>query len=254
MPDPRVLLLSLIGLGFGAVSFFNGFGWYRELRTIQQTPTSKVRSLAMGKVEIYGEIVGIPERIFQAPFSRKKCVWCRWAVEEYRRSGKHSRWVTIKTGVLGNYFYLRDTTGQVLVDTKGANVNLARDSELGSSFTRAQLSDASERFLGDQGISVRGILGFRRVMRFKEYFLSPGDNVYIYGSADDNPFVEDATAQRNEADIMIQKGKGKFFYISDKPEKEVIKSFKVKVFLGLLGGGALIIACLYILFAYLNIL
>ncbi len=89
-------------------------------------------------------------------------------------------------------------------------------------------------------------------MRFREYFLEQGDKVYIFGNAGDNPFVEDGSSDKNESDIMIKK-KG-FYYISDKSEKEVLKSYSLKVYGGMFGGAGLIIVCLFVIFLYIGIL
>ncbi len=69
-------------------------------------------------------------------------------------------------------------------------------------------------------------------LRVTEYYLAPGDMLYIYGMATDNPYIEDGSAERNEADIMIQKGDGNFFFISDSPEKDILEKYTSNVFLG----------------------
>ena len=92
-------------------------------------------------------------------------------------------------------------------------------------------------------------------MRFQEYLIEPKNKLYIIGTADDNPFVEDASVEHGVKDIMIQKGKNeKMYFISDKPEKDLIKTFKWKIIGGLLGGGILIVISLAILFFMFGIL
>lgn len=241
----KILGYSIAGLLFGIFVFFKSFVKFKEKRLIENTPTSKVRSIAMGPVEIYGEVIENKSDLITSPFSGKKVAFVKWTIEEYRKSGKHSRWVTVKKGVIGKHFYLKDKTGTVLVGVKGANVDIPKDHEFKS------VNPTIKSFLEKKGISHKTWI-FNKTMRFREYFLKQGDKVYIFGYAGDNPFVEDASSDKNETDIMIQK-KG-FYYISDKSEKEVLKNYAFKVYGGMFGGAGLIIVCLFIIFAYLRIL
>ena len=52
-------------------------------------------------------------------------------------------------------------------------------------------------------------------MRIEEHCINEGDKIFMIGSADDNPFVEEATGTDNTQDIMIKKGTNeKIFHIS----------------------------------------
>ena len=63
-------------------------------------------------------------------------------------------------------------------------------------------------------------------MRYSEYLIKPSDNLYIMGTADDNPFIKEATATEGAADIMIHKGKHtKLYLISDKSEKTILQRY-----------------------------
>jgi hypothetical protein len=86
-------------------------------------------------------------------------------------------------------------------------------------------------------------------MRYREYYVAPKDELYIMGTAGDNPFVDELTAKNSVDDVMIQKGKNdKFYYISDKPEKDILGSLKWKMYGGVFGGIALVAACMAIIF------
>ena len=113
--EGNAIIWGIFCLGAGIFLFYMGFKWKKQKRLIEDTPTSKVRSLAMGRVEVFGAVQKA-RKIFQSPFSGTNCVWCKWMVEEYRRQGKHSRWVTIASGLLSDYFYLKDDTGSVSGD------------------------------------------------------------------------------------------------------------------------------------------
>lgn len=252
MYDGTIVAYTLLVLGAGIYLFVNDFKWFWEKRLIENTPTSKIRSIAMGLVEIFGEAQPKDGRMIKAPFSNKECLYCKYTVEEYRKSGKSSRWVTIKNGEDRTFFYIKDETGAVLVDSEGANTDIPMDSEFNSSCGKNPPENII-KFLESNGMSYEGFLGMNKTMRYREYFIAPEDKVYIMGTAEDNPFVEEESSQKSEQDIMIHKGNS-FYYISDKPEKEILGNYNWKVTGGLLGGSATIIVCLFVIFSILNIL
>jgi hypothetical protein len=57
MADTDILFYSVGGLLLGLYVFYRGFHHFRRKRLIENTPTSKVRSIAMGLVEIFGTVV-----------------------------------------------------------------------------------------------------------------------------------------------------------------------------------------------------
>ena len=69
MPDERILIYSAIGFVAGLVFFLKGFGWLKRKRLIENIPTSTIRSLAMGLVEIYGAVVPAKKRWFDEAFA-----------------------------------------------------------------------------------------------------------------------------------------------------------------------------------------
>ena len=238
----------------GIVLFWNGIKLLKQKRLIENIPTSKIRSLAMGLVEIYGEVVPAYKEILKSPFSNKDCVYYSYTIDEYRSSGKSSRWVNVKKDSQGQPFYLKDDTGGVLIDSKGAKINISRDFEFKTGFGR-KTPDTVINFLKSNGMSNKTLFGFDKTMRYREYFIAPKDKLYIMGTAADNPFVEDGTAKNNIDDIMIQKGKNeKIYYISDKPENALLKEVKWKMLGCIFGGACLSLISLTIILKYFNLL
>lgn len=242
-------LQFVIGFFVGLFLFYKGFGWMREKNIIQNIPTSKIRSIAMGLVEVFGSVVP-GEKLLKSPLSDKECVYYKYIIQEYRNSGKNMHWITVAEGDRGARFYLKDDTGRVLVEPKGANIDIPSDFEFNSGWGRNP-SSSIKKFLEKQNL---GFGGFRQ-RRYREYFIAPKDNLYIMGTAGDNPLVKEGTGKRNADDIMIQKGEyEKFYYISDKPEKGVLKSLKWKAIGGIFGGGALSALCLATILLYFGII
>ena len=206
----NLLIYSFIGLGVGVFLFFKGFGWLKSKRLIENIPTSKIRSIAMGLVEVYGRIVPFVEKLLKSPFTDRNCVYFRFSIQELKSSGKHSRWVTVKKGVEYVPFYVEDETGRVLVDPGGSKVELLRDNEFRSGFMRDP-PDGVKRFLMKSGLNFESFFGMNRTMRYRESFIEPGDMLYVMGTAGDNPFVDEGTVEGGAGDIMIRKGQSRFF-------------------------------------------
>jgi hypothetical protein len=235
----------MIGFFAGMWLFFNGFLWLQQKRMIENTPTSKIRSLAMGNVEVYGEVLP-QKKMLKSPLLGKDCVYYDYRIQEEMHARDYTYWATIKKGQKAVEFMLRDSTGEVLVNTKGAKIEIPGEYEyLPQS---GKIPERMIKYFIRNDIRYKGLFGFNRQLRIVERNIEPKDKLYIMGTAGDNPYVEDTTAQKNEEDIMIQKGGvGTIYYISDRPEKEILKKLNWKVLGGLLGGSVLTLGCLAII-------
>lgn len=236
----------LLTFSFGVFLFLLGIYYFKRKRLIEDIPTSKIRSLAMGLVEIYGEVVPIKDKILKSPFTQKDCVYYKYVIEELKKSGKRAKWVIVKMGGKCTHFYLQDETGSVLVDPNGAEIDLPPTFTFESGLGRDP-PEPIKNFLRENNISFEGLFGINKTMRFREYCIQPKDKLYIMGTAGDNPFVEEGWAQTSVEDIMIQKGDN-IYYISNRSEKEVAKKFKWMSIGGMVFGGLLIIISLASLF------
>ena len=245
------IMYALVGFGLGLFGFYYGFARLQLKRLIETTPTSTVRSIAMGTVEVQGIVAPAKKTLLTSPLSGKPCVYYAYAVEEYRSSGKHSRWVTIRSGSKGTPFFARDKTGSVLVDPQGAKIEIPKDIRYGSRLGRDPPKSV-QKFLKTERIPFESFFGMNKTMRFTESYIAPEDTLYVLGYAQDNPHVEEGTGQKNEEDIVIGKG-GRVFFISDKPEKDILKTLSWNVYLFIYGGAALSLACLAVILIYFGL-
>jgi hypothetical protein len=102
---------------FAALFFIGGFQVLRWKRRIENTPTSRVRSLAMGVVEVHGR--ALRQYALVSPMTQMACVWYR--LFRYRRDRKGWRLKSVMTS--GSVpFLLDDGTGRVSIDPRGAMV------------------------------------------------------------------------------------------------------------------------------------
>jgi hypothetical protein len=249
MAEGNLFFGALLGFGFGIVSFAIGLKSLFLKRMIENIPTSKMRSIAMGLVEVYGQVV--PIRTMKSPFSRKDCVYYRYDIEEQRTDNKgHSYWVNIKRAETSMPFRLKDETDSVMVDCNGANMNIKVDTVFESGIGHDPPPQVLD-FLKTNRIAHDSFLGFNKHMRYTEYFIAPGDSLYILGTAAENRGA--AASARHTDNAIIQKGENeKMFYISDRSEKEILSSLGWKVKLGVFGGAALAAGCLAFILFYLG--
>lgn len=233
MNIPINVVLFLIGLLIGVIVFIIAFYFLKIKHLIQNTPTSKIRSIAMGFAEICGRVIPLEKNgVFLSPFSNQNCVYYRYLIEEYRSTGKSSSWVTIKKGTENRLFYIQDETGRILVDPNKASIDISKSNVYDSAMGRDPPQNVI-RFLERENIRFEGILfGINKRMRYTEYIIKPNDTLYVMGTVEDNPFVQDASVIDGVADMIITKGKNvKFYVISDKMEKKILTKYNL-LFIG----------------------
>jgi hypothetical protein len=209
IPGLIFLFFYSIMLFVGISVFYWGFSKFRLKRLIEDTPTSKIRSIAMGFVEIYGKVLPVKGegKTFRSPFAKKECVYYEYDIQEYHHSKNSSGWRTIKSGKEMSSFFVQDETGYVMVDPTNAQVDIVDNN---AEAAIAKNSPAGiKQFVNSQGIKIETFFGGSRQLRYVEYLIEPGNNLYVMGTAGDNPFVPEGTEKQGFPDIMIQKGSKK---------------------------------------------
>ncbi len=108
------------------VTFWSAFYFLRMKRQIENTPTSKIRSVAMGMVEIKGEAVR--KYALLSPMSHTPCVFYR--LTKYQRRGRDYQWRITSVSSSNNVpFYIEDETGRVEVNPAGCRVSAGSKQE-----------------------------------------------------------------------------------------------------------------------------
>jgi hypothetical protein len=149
-----------------------GFRAWAAGRAIENTPTSRVRSAAQGYVELVGVGRSHGENI--GPLTGLPCTWWSFAIEERRSNGRSRSWFTVRRGVSEMPFYLDDSTGECLIDPRGAEVFPS-----GKDVWRGATAWPSNRIVtGSRGFS--GAL-FGGDFRYTEHRMRPGEPVYAIG-------------------------------------------------------------------------
>lgn len=248
----NLLGLALLALGLAALG---GAWWaYKRRARMLDTPTSKVRSMAIGAVELSGAAVPPPGgQLVSGPFSGAPCVFWQYKVEEERTrvvttmvNGKPQTrtehyWATIDHGSSSKRLGLRDDTGTALVDATGADVPTPLGTRFGSGWGRDP-PPAVLSFLQQRGLSHESLFGLNKKMRYSEGRLAEGTPLYLLGNATRDPDAP-ATAAGNEALVVHKEGDAPFM-LSDKSEKQLTRRWTLALWalllaaLGLAGAGA----------------
>ncbi len=195
----KVLFYLLLFSGVGVWLFFDGFKKWRRKRLIENIPTSKIRSMAMGLVELQGK-AGQWLYAIKGPLTNRDCVFYKYLIERYERRGKNSRWIKVADGgSFDNLFHLNDGTGKVLVNPKHAELNLDKpDFNFESGLFGGDIPSNLVNFLDQNGIKYQTWFGKQR-MRFQEWDIRPNDQVYILGTVNKNEnFISDFKIKLNE--------------------------------------------------------
>jgi E3 Ubiquitin ligase len=239
---------ATVGLISGLHFFFQGFRDLRRLRLIENTPTARIRSMAMGLVEINGHVEGRSTAF--APFSGKPCAY--WQVEIAVRSGRRNSWSTIHRNSSGQPFFLSDDTGVALVYPKGADCQVGQMVE--ETANGLTLPSCYSDYMKENGLWMRYVAGLSS-LRFRERTIESGDRVYVLGTAVPRPQVltvseiqlaatgtDDARAtpirQRDtEVVAIVRRGEAeKTFIISQRSERSLTTQLQWVTPLKLVGG------------------
>jgi hypothetical protein len=155
------------GLLAGGVLYASGY-FLRLKQQIENTPTSRIRSLAMGPVEIHGQVYRKYALI--SPMSLAACVYYR--LRKYRKDSSGKWELQSVTDSSHVPFLLDDGTGRVTVAPSGARVSAKVEQtgfpgEMTMAFGGVSVDDADEKWVEElihEGTTLY-VLGYARPLR-----------------------------------------------------------------------------------------
>ena len=172
----------VIGVCAGLFLFYRGFQILCRKRLILDTPTSKIRSAALGLVEVNGLAVG--PYVMNAPITGLPCYYHRTVAWQLKQSGKNKSWEIVAHESRHLPFFLDDNTGRMLVNPQGAEMDIHRDfyEEYSASFFSSDLDVPANvsTFLMRHGISTD------KKTRIEEYCIKPKNALFILGTLSEN--------------------------------------------------------------------
>ncbi len=184
--DVRPIFWCAVGLCVGLYLFFNGFRLLQRRHLILDTPVSKIRSASMGMVELSGQAVG-PYTVI-APITERPSYYFRTVVWEWKRQGRSSQWVNVAAECMHVPFFLDDNTGKIMVDPRGAELDLHRDfqQEFCDSFftTKEEVPPNVRTLLQRHGVNTTNKI------KVEEFCIKPKNALFVLGTLGENPGLE----------------------------------------------------------------
>lgn len=184
--DPIALFVSFFavaGVIFGGVLVWRGFANLKVRRFVESMPASRIRSMALGPVELTGVIgpgLEVPDPVCQRP-----CVYYRASVEHrvlaLENGSLGYKWITLFDEGSGlRPFWLADPTAQTLLWAPDADLRYTTDCSytcgfFGSLF-RNSIELAFMRCIKQQRV-------FLRRVRLSLQVLRPGTPLFVVGCA-----------------------------------------------------------------------
>lgn len=178
----RVWAYAAVGAIAGVYLFYRGFQMLQRKRLIENTPSSKIRSAAMGLVEVSGLATG-PHTII-APLTGMPCFLHRTVAWELRKQGKNSEWVKVAEETQHVPFFLDDNTGRVLVDPLGAEMDIHRDFQ--GEFNHSLFSSSLETPPNVADFLTRHGVSSEHKIRVEEYCIKPKNALFVLGTLAEN--------------------------------------------------------------------
>jgi hypothetical protein len=209
----------------GLVLIYGGATRYLLHQKIKNLATSKVRSAAVGLIELFGKAKCIQP--FQSPISNAKCIYWKLKCEYYHQAGKHSRWSDFYNASESGIFDIEDDTGKMNIDPKDGEIDIPSDftskGRMGKGLLGlgklldppvfAYLSanpEINRKFMAHSGSEIR----------VTESYIAENDQIYVLGTAEPKQGSSSAVAHEN---LIVKKSKiDNILYISDSNEKTAL--------------------------------
>jgi hypothetical protein len=193
--DVRLVAWAAIGAVAGVVLFYRGFRMLQFKRLVLNTPFSKIRSVSMGLVEVSGAAIG-PNTI-RAGITGTACYYYCATAWELRQSKNSREWKKVAEETLYVPFFVDDSTGRLLVNPQGADLDVHRtfrDEFSTSAFrSRDMFPENVLQFLARNGV------GGSATIRLEEHCIEPNYPLFILGTLAQN---QDRASSTPSAHVM----------------------------------------------------
>lgn len=267
--DGDSFLALVAGFFIGLYLVYDGFGKWQTKRLVEDTPTEKVRSMAVGRTELEGVAHDDGETV-EAPFTDEACLHTDWEIEEWRKDHDDNdhRWVTIAQGARSVPFSLDDGTGRVVVraDTGDPTFEISDSNTRRVTVGRGNAPPAEveefverhDRQYDDTSVFEDPIDGLtdlvnsdrigttNRRRRYTQRVLPDESDVYVLGSALQRDVDETVGGQEDLLEITRDEDLDTFL-VSDRTEEELESYYETRAPLQIGGGLALSAVCLAVL-------
>jgi E3 Ubiquitin ligase len=184
LPSSETGILALIGIAGGLYLFVQGFRLLVRKRLLLNTPASKIRSASLSLVEVSGVATG--PYTLPAPITGAPCFLYRTTAWQKSDDSKNGEWKKVAEESLHVPFFLDDTSGQLLIDPGGADLDLHRDfrQNYNDTFSSQHATPQVLSFLARHGVE------FSNKLRIEECSIQSQNPLFIVGTLAENPGIE----------------------------------------------------------------
>lgn len=254
-------IMKIVSYGVGVIApilglamFYDGISRYLLKQKIKNTPTSKIRSAAVGLVEVIGSVQ--PNQKFFSPITNTQCGYWVIKAQIYGKKARNRKgWNTFYTKSSVENFYLEDETGKILIDPNGAKVDLIAGTKQNREFagkiyaSDGKLTDAAAKFLAAYPEAEKEFTKRKNAnMQIVEYCLAEGDAVYVLGTAEP---AQTSSGMASE-NLILKKGRDGVLHIFNSPETNIAEYLDSFIFGDFFVGTVLIIVGLVFLIGALQ--
>ena len=184
----RFILVPALGAVAGVYWFSKGVRLARRRRLILSTPASKIRSAWTGLVEISG--LATSPYLMTSPLKRAECYYYRSVAWERKQDRSHGAWVKVAEEILHVPFYVDDHTDKVLIDPRGADIDLHCHwkEEYNRAVRTRAAEDMPERIV--QFLLRHGVDPANKQIKLEESSIRPKDFLFVLGTLSQNPGLD----------------------------------------------------------------
>ena len=185
---------AVMAVGGGMYFFVQGFNQLKFKRIVQNIPTSKINTGAVGtNVEIKARIISEKDKLVTSPISSVPCVFYSIEIQKLKRSKNRTYWQTIDKFYSHKGFYVDDNSGaNALVLVDGAKITRKGKEKIfrmrSNNFEEMPLNlrtalNANQTKLKRFKLKDTSWL-FSKEYRFLEWTFKENDAVYVLGFAE----------------------------------------------------------------------
>lgn len=165
---------ATVGLGYGPVLFYRSFKTMHTRRLIADTPSARIRSMAMGLVEVNG--TAEPRSSVNAPFSGKTCAYWEVDISQLVRNS----WDVVYRDQSGSPFFLRDEDAVALVYPHGATCKIPFATD--EVWAASNLPPPYDEYWRTHKSAIPRLARLGQ-LRFRERTIDVGAKVFVLGTA-----------------------------------------------------------------------
>jgi len=192
VPINRPTILAWIAIWVGLFLLLIGFHLLSRKCSLLTAPNSTIQNAAIGPLQVNGSAIG-PDTL-KAPINGSPCFL--YQITAWQRPTGKGKWTKAAEETLHLPFFVDDSTGQLLVEPLGADLDLLPDfhEEYYASPT-SLLPSSPEEFPPNVGafLARHGIVRHGNVrdayLRIEQRTIKPGDQIFISGTLSENPGI-----------------------------------------------------------------